>query len=725
MATAAVTSMVFKWLKQPVVLGYLLAGLLVGPNVALMPTVHDTEGIKVWAEIGVIFLLFGLGLEFSFKKLIRIGGVAGITAVIEVLLTMLTGYLLGRMLGWALMDCLFLGGILAIASTTIIIRSFEELGVKSQKFAGLVTGILIIEDLVAVVLMVVLSTVSISMSFEGTEMVYSILKLSFFLILWFLSGIFFLPSLFRMTKKFLSEEMLLILSVALCLVMVLLANEAGFSPALGAFIMGSILAETRKAEKIEHVIGPLKVVFGAVFFVSVGMLIDVNLMIEYYVPILLGTCILLFAKPLYVIGGALISGQTLKTSVQTGMSLSQIGEFSFIIASLGLSLNVISGHLYPIAVAISVITTFTTPFMIRLSKPFHSFLERKLPVKLQKSLVQYSVGTQKASEISEWREYVRASIINVVVFSVVVVSAIIFSNKYLSFVYFGNEWSQLATTIVTLILLSPFLWALSFRGVKKVPAYSLNQRNAQRGPMYVIHAVRIGLSIFLIGLLFNTFYSPIEAFVGVIITCLILFLLRGRIQAYYDRIERRFMTNLNSRDNAKRSELNVLAPWDSHIATFEMHPAMSIIGKPLFDLKLRERFGINVAVVKRGDIVINVPDRFERIYPNDVVSFIGTDVQLNKFREEMDEEVTSFEIPKESKTVSLQHFTIDESSFLIGKSIRNSGIRELTKGLIVGIEREGDRFLNPESNFILQANDTLWMVGDQKRILVLSRRQTV
>jgi monovalent cation:H+ antiporter-2, CPA2 family len=334
LGSAAVISILFKLLKQPVVLGYLLAGLLVSPNFKLFPSIVEVEGIKVWADIGVIFLLFGLGLEFSFKKMLRIGGVAGITALIEVFLTMLTGYFLGRLLGWQEMDCLFFGGILAIASTTIIIRSFDELGVKSHHFAGIVTGILIIEDLVAVILMVVLSTVAVSRSFEGVEMMVSVLKLAFFLVLWFVSGIYFLPTLLKAGKRFLSEETLLIVSIALCLMMVWLAAEAGFSPALGAFIMGSILAETSKAEKIDELIKPVKNIFGAVFFVSVGMLIDIDIVVEYYIPVILGTCILLFAKPMFVTAGALITGQSLRTSVRAGMSLSQIGEFSFIIASL-------------------------------------------------------------------------------------------------------------------------------------------------------------------------------------------------------------------------------------------------------------------------------------------------------------------------------------------------------------------------------------------------------
>lgn len=719
LGSAAVFSLVFKILKQPVVLGYILAGLLVGPHFKLFPTVVESDSIKVWAEIGVIFLLFGLGLEFSFKKMIRIGGIAGITAIIGVFMTMLSGYFLGRILGWQEMDCLFFGGILSIASTTIIIRSFDELGVKSQNFASLVTGILVIEDLVAVVLMVLLTTLSVSRKFEGTEMLISILKLIFFLILWFVSGIYFLPTFLKASKKFLTEETLLIISIALCLLMVVLSQNAGFSPALGAFIMGSILAETNKAEKIEHLIKPLKNVFGAVFFVSVGMLINVHTVAEYYIPVILGSLILLLIKPFFVTAGALITGQSLKTSMQTGMSLSQIGEFSFIIASLGLSLNVISDHLYPIAVAISVITTFTTPFMIRLSIPFHGFVERKLPEKWALALKRYGTGTQRAAGISEWRKYVRESLFNVVIFSVVIIAILVLSRRYLAHVFIDNEWSQAITTGITLTILLPFLWALSFRGIK------LNIKNAQgvstpqRGPIYSIVLLRIFLSLFFIGLLFDIFYSPGVAVIGVLLSGIVLVTFRKKIRAYYFKIEKRFITNLNAREMPADEKLGLLAPWDSHIATFELHPALPFIGKPLAEAKLREDFGINIAMIKRGDITINVPNRYEKLYPNDEVSVIGTDIQLTTFREFIENITKNFSLPVERHEVSLEHFIVKEESALAGKTIRDSAIRELTKGLVVGIERYEERFLNPESDFIILPGDTVWMVGDEKRIKVL------
>src|SRR5687767_4307328 len=274
LGAAAFITLVFKWLKQPLVLGYIIAGFLVGPYFKWLPTINELPNIRIWAEVGVIFLLFSLGLEFSFKKLLKVGGSASITALVEVVVMVVIGFGVGRALGWSSMDSLFLGGILSISSTTIIIRAFDELGLKTKKFAGLVFGVLIVEDLVAIVLMVLLSTVAVSRQFAGAEMMLSILKLVFFLVIWFLMGIFLIPTCLRKVRHLVSNEMLLIISIALCLMMVVLANAVGFSPALGAFIMGSILAETTKAEKIEHLVMPVKYLFGAIFFVSVGMLID-------------------------------------------------------------------------------------------------------------------------------------------------------------------------------------------------------------------------------------------------------------------------------------------------------------------------------------------------------------------------------------------------------------------------------------------------------------------
>lgn len=722
--SAAVISLLFKWLKQPVVLGYIIAGFFIGPNFNLFPSIVETKSVTTWAEIGVLFLLFGLGLEFSFKKLIKVGGVAVITAVIGVGMTMLTGFTIGKLLGWESMDCLFLGGILSIASTTIIIKAFDELGVKTQFFAGIVTGVLVVEDIVAVVLMVILSTISISQSFEGIDMVFSIFKLVFFLVLWFVSGIYFLPTLLRFIRKLLNDETILILSLALCFLMVVLATNAGFSSALGAFIMGSILAETTKAEKIEHGLKSLQSLFGAIFFVSVGMMIDPQMLMKHAVPIVLSTLVLLIGKPMFIMTGALITGQPLKVAVQSGMSLSQIGEFSFIIATLGLTLKVTSDFLYPIAVAVSVITTFTTPFMVRLSNPFYNFLENRLPTRWIDKLNDYSLGAQRVKEASDWKKILQFYLINTTIFSVIIITIILLSTRYFYPLVPKNEWTDILTTLVTLVFLSPFLWALSFRTKNREAIANVWQKPSQRGPLVALAISRLILALFYIGFLFASMFSNTIAVIGVLITSILLFIFQYRIRTFYRKIEERFLTNLNQRENSLQKKSAIKTPWDSHMTTFEMTAGLPFIGSTLKEAKLRENFGVNIAVIKRGDLTINVPNREERVYPNDVLSIIGTDDQLKKFKDYIELSIQNIARLSESHIeVSLHQFTINEHSPLVGKSISESSIREITKGLVVGIERNAERILNPESDLIFEKNDTVWLVGNEKRIQVLINEQ--
>jgi CPA2 family monovalent cation:H+ antiporter-2 len=464
LGAAAIVTILFKWLKQPLVLGYLIAGFIVGPNLHLTPSIAEIQNIKVWAEIGVIFLLFGLGLEFSFKKLMKVGAPASITALIEVSGMVFYGYVFGKLLGWSHIDSIFLGGILGISSTTIIMRAFDEAGVKGKQFAGLVFGILVMEDLLAIVLMVLLTTLSISSNFSGTDMLFSVAKLIFFLVLWFILGIFFVPTLLRWSKKLLNDEMLLITSLALCILMVWLASIVGFSPALGAFIMGSILAETVYAEKIEHLLKPVKDLFGAVFFVSVGMLFNPSIVVEYAWLIAILIVIIILGKIINVTIGALVSGQPLKISIQAGFSLAQIGEFSFIIASLGLTLKVTSDFLYPIAIAVSAITTFTTPYLLKLAEPFYNWLVKALPPSWVKAMNRYSNRSQKQNNVSKWQEYVRSWMINSLLISILITSIVILSSYYLlpfTRTKLGdNTWATLVGTIGTFIFMSPFLWTL-------------------------------------------------------------------------------------------------------------------------------------------------------------------------------------------------------------------------------------------------------------------------
>ncbi|WP_242928855.1 cation:proton antiporter [Pontibacter vulgaris] len=721
LGAAGITTLIFKKLKQPLVLGYIIAGLLVGPNVALFPTIIETENIQIWAEIGVIFLLFSLGLEFSFKKLVKVGGASSIMALVEVVVMLLLGYLTGKLLGWSTMDSIFLGGILSISSTTIIIRAFEELGVKSQKFAGLVFGVLIVEDLVAILLMVLLSTVAVSQQFAGSEMLAAVLKLGFFLVVWFLAGIFLIPTFLRKASKLMNDETLLIVSLALCLLMVILAAQVGFSPALGAFIMGSILAETTKAEKIEHLISSVKDLFGAIFFVSVGILINPETILTYAGPIAVITVVTLLGKLLSITSGGLMAGQGLKTSVQSGMSVSQIGEFSFIIATLGLTLKVTSDFLYPVAVAVSAITTFTTPYMIRLSTPLYKFLESILPDKWKSSLNEYSSGAQAITTTSDWKLVLRSYVVNLVVYSVIIIAIVLLAARYLNpFItetLISGRIGDIITTVITLIFMAPFLWAFAVYHPQKEALGRLWANRNYRSLLIVIEFVRIGLSVLLIGFLLNQFFPvQVSIMVGIIIIAL-LAVFSKKIQNFYIRIEHRFMSNLNAREIKEARKMHhTLTPWDVHLTSFDVSYESAVVGRSLLDLQVREKYGVNIAVIERGDRTIMAPTRHERIYPGDKIYVFGSDEQIETFRQFIQTETELQGETDRGEDVKLQKLVVSQNSPLLHVSIRDSGIRERTKGLIVGIERQGQRILNPESDLVFQINDIIWIVGSPWRI---------
>jgi len=406
--SAGFVTLLFKRLKQPVVLGYIVAGILAGPAIKEIPTVSDVESIRIWADIGVVFLLFALGLDFSFKKLMKVGGTAVIGAITVVIGMMTFGYITGMSLGWGHMNSLFLGGMLSMSSTTIIFKAFDDMGLRNQRFAGVVFGILVVEDLFAVLLMVLLSTLAVSKHVEGMELLDSVVKLGVFLLFCFVVGIYLIPSFLKKARTFLNDETLLIVSLGLCLGMVMIATKAGFSSALGAFVMGSILAETIDAEHIEHIVKPVKDLFGAIFFVSVGMLIDPVLLWEYKIPILILTIVVMVGQILFGSFGVLLSGQTVKVAIQSGFSLAQIGEFAFIIASLGLTLGVTDNFLYPIVVAVSVITTFFTPYMIRMAGPAYKIAERTIPANWMNFLERYSSGSNTIRQKSAWNKLLKA-----------------------------------------------------------------------------------------------------------------------------------------------------------------------------------------------------------------------------------------------------------------------------------------------------------------------------
>ncbi|WP_234110897.1 cation:proton antiporter [Chryseobacterium sp. R2A-55] len=734
---AAFVVLIFRRIKQPLVLGYIIAGFLVSPNFKIFPSVVDNENIKTLAEIGVIFLLFSLGLEFSFKKLMNVGGSASITAFVEIIFITIAGYFTGKMLGWSTMDSMFLGGMLASSSTTIIIRAFDELGVKTKNFAKTVFGVLVVEDIVVILLMVLLSTIAVTKEFEGTQILYTVAKLLFFLILWFLLGIFLLPTFLKRIKNLVDEEILMILSIGLCLGMVLIATSVGFSAELGAFVMGSIIAETTVAEKIEHTLKSVKDLFGAVFFVSVGMMINYSDMITYAVPILAVTFLTLFGKLFSSALGALISGQPLKQSVQVGMSMAQIGEFAFIVATLGLSLGVISPFLFPVAVGVSAITTFTTPYMIKLSEPLYNWLVKIIPPKYIERINKYSSNIQNIQAENSWqtllKNYGRILMIN----GIVIIAIYLLFSKFIipkiNENLESNDIKNIIGNAIPILFILPFLWALMMKRPKSGAYHDLwTKKKYNRGPLLIIEICRIGFGIAILGFFLDRFASTqVSFFITIPVAVIIIVLFNKRINRFYNRLEKRFIRNLNDRTDgnaqseavtrlAGNSEIKKnLAAWDVHILELEVNPLANYIGKPLIELQWREKYGINIGYIKRGEKLIHTPERNEVLMPYDKVGIITTDDDFQVFKPIFE----NFESAEETDAndVKLGKILINHHSPAKNISIRESGIRDKTDGLVVAIRRGEERILNPKSTEILLEDDIIFVVGDRKKIEKLNQ----
>ncbi|GAB3825973.1 hypothetical protein GCM10028895_36220 [Pontibacter rugosus] len=536
-----------------------------------------------------------------------------------------------------------------------------------------------------------------------------------------MAGIFLIPTFLRKASKLMNNETLLIVSLALCLLMVVLAAQVGFSPALGAFIMGSILAETTKAEKIEHLVSSVKDLFGAIFFVSVGMLINPATLVSYAGPIALITLVTLVGKSLSITGGGLISGQGLKTSIQSGMSVSQIGEFSFIIATLGLTLNVTSDFLYPVAVAVSAVTTFTTPYMIRLSEPLYRKVEALLPDKWIASLNEYSSGAQTIGTTSDWKLVLRAYAVNLVVYTVIIIGLVMLAARYLHpFIketLVNGNLGDVITMSITLIFMAPFLWALAVYHPQKEALGRIWANKNYRSLIIVLEFVRIVIAILFIGFLLNQFFSIQVAIVVGLAIIALLTVFSHKIQNFYIRIENRFMNNLNAREISDAAKMHhTLTPWNAHLTSFEISPDSVVVGKSLVELQVREKYGVNVAVIERGDHTILAPSRGERVFPDDKLYVFGSDEQLETFRQFIGTEMPKTTEQDRKDDVGLQKLLITADSVLLHKTIRQAGVREKAKGLIVGIEKNGERILNPVSETVFEEGDIVWIVGSQWRI---------
>ncbi len=709
----AVVTVLFKWLRQPVVLGYIVAGFLASPHFTYLPSVTTVENIEFWAQIGIVVLLFSLGVEFSFKKLVNSGGSAVVTALIIVTGMMAVGFITGRVLHFNAINSLFLGGMLSMSSTTIIIKAFTDMGLRQQKFASLVLAVLIVEDLFAVVMMVVLSSIAINNSVEGGEMLWSVGKLMFFLIIWFLVGVYLLPSILNRIRKYLNSETLLVVSMGLCLGMAVFSVYCGFSLALGAFVMGSILAGTSYAEQIEHVVTPVKDLFGAVFFISVGMMVQPAILVQYWLPILILSLVVISGMIIFGTFGMLITGQSLRVAIRSGFSLTQIGEFAFIIASLGMSLHVLEPQLYPIVVAVSVITTFTTPYFIKLSGPASDFVERHLPRQLHFLIERYNNEGQKEQASGRpWAVLLKRHLWRTFLYSVVLIAITVVSAYYIRpwLTQIGGKWGPMLTVIVEISLMSPFIIALisPVRVKEGDPDVSYNI------PRIVLMIFRIIIALgFVVHAVASVFSATAGLILGVGIVVLIILLLYRQLTRHMSRIEEKFFDNLNERE-LRRSGKNNHVVSDLHLAYMTVGAGCPFAGERLMDSNLRKTYGVNVVNVQRGYQNIPIPDGRQRIYPGDVIGVIGTDDQITRLLP-VAEAAKPAGDTGDAGQMTLGSILLSFNSPLIGKTPSTASLRDSYDVLVVAVNRGGE-FIDSNPNLVFAPGDIVWLAGSKNNI---------
>lgn len=733
LVVAGIVTLVFKRLRQPLVLGYIVAGFLVSPHMPYIMSVVDKGDIHTWADIGVMFLLFSLGLDFSFKKILKMG-MSPVIAALAVIFSMMTlGVCVGKAFHWSQMDCIFLGGMLAMSSTTIIYKAFDDLGLRQQRFASLVMSVLILEDILAIVMMVMLSAIAGGNSPDGGQMVGSIVKIAFFLILWFVVGIFVIPLFLRSTRRLMTGETLVVVSLGLCCFMAVLSSAVGFSSAFGAFVMGSILAETIEADKIIRVVEPVKNLFGAVFFVSVGMLVDPAILAAYWLPILMITLTILLGQSILGSMGFMLSGQPLKTAMRCGFSMAQIGEFAFIIASLGLSLGVVSDFLYPVVVAVSVITTFLTPYMIRAAEPCYGIIEQHLPKQWLRRLNHLGIAHDATtSETSNWNKLLRKMAVTTVIYSILSAATIALMFTFVRPIFhslladiLNDSWANVITALVTMALIAPFLRAIIMKRNHSEEFRTLwTESRLNRLPLIFTVLFRIGIAAaFLFYIVYNLTHFANALIITVTVVAVIVIVLSRRLKHRSIMLERMFVQNLRSRDieaqvSGKRRPLfeGHLLDRDIHISEFDVPEASSWAGKKLGQLRVGTRFGIHVSSILRGGHRLNIPDGNTVLFPADRIQAIGSDEQLKAFGLALRNELVPEDPEIEKREMHLRKIILSGKSTLVGKTLMQSGIRSDYGCMVVGVEEGQENLTLVNPNRVFERGDIIWVVGEQDNI---------
>ena len=722
----SVATVLFKKLKQPVVLGYIVAGFIASPHFSFFPSVVHESNIDFWAQIGIIVLLFSIGLDFSFKKLLNVGGSAAVTALIIVLGMMGLGFVVGRLLHFSAVNAMFLGGMLSMSSTTIIIKALDDLKMRQRRFVPLVLAVLIVEDLFAVVLLVILSSVA-KKNVQGEELMKSVLTLSGFLIIWFTVGIFLIPSVFKRFRNVISDELMLVISMALCFFMAVFSVKSGFSLALGAFVMGSILAGTVEAERIERLITPVKDLFGAVFFISVGMMVNPQVIVQHAGTIALFSAVVVVGMITFGTFGMLATGQPLKIAMESGFCLTQIGEFSFIIATTGVSLGVLDTSLYAIIVAVSVITTFFTPFFIKRAIPCYNFVSCHLPGSWSRLLEGYSKNATE-SETSEtrqlWRIVFKRYALRLVLYSVIVIALIVVSHTYwvpLMRQLLGRDMGRLVGVASTIAAMSPFLYAIilpSTRADERKRLVAVSGR-VTYVPLIMMSLLGVVVSMmFVTRELYGIYRSTTAVTTAVTLTLMFTVLLSPRLTRHMRDMERRFISNANERENHRTGRDNNLVS-DMHLAYMRVGYSCPFVGETLKSADLRRRYGVNVVNIQRNSVLYPVPTGDTRVFPGDVIGVIGTDEQIQRLLPMVEDK--GQQQASAAGEARFMHFAISDASPLVGKTLAQARLREDYASLLVAVQRAGDNYLAPTPDIAFAAGDVLWIVGDAKRLAALKK----
>ena len=723
---AGIVILLFKKLKQPLVLGYIVAGFLVSPNMPYTMSVVDKANIHTWADIGVMFLLFSLGLDFSFKKILKMG-MAPIIASLTIIFCMASlGMFVGHTFGWSKMDCIFLGGMLAMSSTTIIYKAFNDLGLTQQRFAGLVMSVLILEDILAIVMMVMLGAIADGGNPNGSEMLNSIMRIGFFLILWFVVGLFIVPLFLRTTRRLMNDETMIIVALGLCCLMAVISTKVGFSSAFGAFVMGSILAETVEADKIIKLVEPVKNLFGAIFFVSVGMLVEPGILVKYALPIVAIVMTILLGQSIFGTVGFMLSGQTLKTAMRCGFSMAQIGEFAFIIASLGLSLKVTSNFLYPVVVAVSVTTTFLTPYMIKAAVPSYDFIERNLPKKWARRISHLGTAHQTSTaESNDWRTLIRKMVVNTLIYGILsaAIVLIMFSMTLPVCRHTFGHWPGNAVCgLTTVALISPFLRSMVMKNLHSDEFQRLwVESRLNRLPLIFLVLVKTIVAasiVFYICNYLTRFKSALM--ITIALVAIILIALSRSLKRRSIKLERMFLMNLHSREIAAQVSGRKRPLFEGHLLDRDIHISVATIpeesqwaGKSLRELKFRVRFGVHVSSILRGHQRINIPNGNTIIFPGDTIEVIGNDEQLRLFAHAMHNEIIAEDPDIEKREMILRQIRISKDSKFLNKTLGESGIRDKYNCMVVGLEegKENLSMITPTHKF--EEGDVIWVVGEK------------